>query len=179
MDPILSTLGRVALALLFAGAARHKLRDMARFEAVLGDYQVLPRFAVAIAARAIVAVELILVLALLVPATSEIAALCIAGLLALYSGGIALNLARGRREIDCGCGGPAEQRLGPGILARNTLLIGIALASALPSIPRSLTWIDGLTLIFGVATIALLWQANARLMALALPPLLFRRRTNP
>ena len=38
------------------------------------------------------------------------AAAAAALLLALYAGAIGVNLARGRRDIDCGCGGPASRQ---------------------------------------------------------------------
>ena len=48
-------------------------------------------------------------------------------LLAIYTGAIASNLARGRREIDCGCfASSARVPLSPWLIARNLILIAAA-----------------------------------------------------
>ena len=47
-------------------------------------------------------------------------------LLALYAGAMAVNLARGRRDLDCGCAGPGVRRpVGEGLLIRNGALIAV------------------------------------------------------
>ena len=57
VDPLLTTLVQVSLALLFASTAWHKLRDLSAFEAVFMGYQLMPRLLVPVATRALVAVE--------------------------------------------------------------------------------------------------------------------------
>jgi len=50
-------------------------------------------------------------------------------LLVLYSSAIAINLVRGRRDIECGCGGAATHvPLSGWLLARNAALMATALA---------------------------------------------------
>ena len=50
-------------------------------------------------------------------------------LLVLYSAAIAINLLRGRRDIECGCGGAATHvPLSGWLLARNAALMATALA---------------------------------------------------
>jgi len=179
MDPVLVWSGRLALAVLFGRAAVHKLRDRERFDAVLADYRVLPRAAVKAAARGLVAAELATAAALLLPGAGAAGALGAAGLLAVYSAAIGVNLARGRREIDCGCGGPAERPLGPGLLARNALLMGIAVAAAPGPAPRDFVWIDVLTVALALGTVVLLWHAAGRLATFPFPWLPLRRRMHP
>jgi hypothetical protein len=144
LDPALGLALRGGLALLLAAAAWHKLRDVDAFRTALGGYRLLPEASIAIASLALVATEIATACALLLSSTAGLAA---AALLALYSLAIGVNLARGRREIDCGCFGPAaRQPLSTGLLVRNGALIALALACALPAAPRTLVWVDGLTI---------------------------------
>ena len=131
-----------------------------RFRAALVDYRLLPAGACGAAAVALVGAEALVGVALFVPTLAAVAALAAAGLLGLYSGAIAVNLARGRRAIDCGCMGPAGRReLGWELVARNVALVAGAAMCALPSAPRALVWIDVFTIGAGVLVAALLYAA--------------------
>ena len=166
LDPVVTLAAHAAFALLFAGAARHKLRDHAGFAAVLGAYRVLPAGAAAAAGVAIAALELATAAAWVVPGAGRAAALATVGLLAAYALAIAVNLARGRRTIDCGCGvGGAAQPIGEGLVARNALLALVALATLRPPAPRALGWIDALTAAGVVAVAAGVWTAAHGLAA--------------
>lgn len=159
VDPALQLALRGGLALLLFAAAAHKWADRAAFRAALADYRVLPARAVAASAAALPGLELALGALLLTPA-GEPAAGATAGLLSLYTAGIAWNLARGRRDLDCGCFGPARRRpLSGGLLARNALLVAAAGLAAAPASPRALLWIDAVTVAAGVAVLALLYAA--------------------
>jgi hypothetical protein len=147
LDPVVAGVLRAGLAWLLFAAARHKLRDRAGFRAALAGYGLLPARAVPAAAGLLAAAELAIAGALPFPASGRAAALAAAALLALYAGAMAAALAAGRRGIDCGCAGPAgAATLGPGLVARNLLLVAAALAAALPVAPRPLLWLDALTL---------------------------------
>ena len=62
---------------------------------------------------------------------------------------MAINLLRGRHDIDCGCGGAdASAVLGTGG-AQHRARCGGRLASR-PTLERSMDWIDALTLVLGV-----------------------------
>lgn len=174
IDPLLSDALALGLALLLGAAASHKARDPGAFRALLGEYRLLPRRAVGPTALGLAAAEACLALALVVPSARGAAGPGAAGLLLLYSAAIAINLARGRREIECGCGGPAGRPLGPGLLVRNAMLVAAALLAALPVEARPPVWLDRLTLAFAVAALALAWSA-AGLLAAA-PPRPARRR---
>jgi hypothetical protein len=77
-----------------------------------------------------------------------------------YSAAIAMNLARGRRDIDCGCGGPGGARpLSGGLLARNAALIVLLLLSTLPEGERALVWLDALTATALLVTLVLCYAA--------------------
>jgi hypothetical protein len=167
-DPIVPLVLRGALALLFAAAAAHKLRDRAGFRATLADYRLLPEATLGFAADALVALEAGLAAALLVPASAPAAAVVAAGLLVLYGAAIGANLARGRRHVACGCLGPAaEQPLHAGLLVRNGVLAAAALASSAPASARALGPTDAFTTVAAVATLALLYLAVDGLLAAA------------
>ena len=164
LDPALQAVLRASLALLFGLAAAHKLRAPRAFAEVLADYRLLPAGDPLVFGVALAGTELVLALALCVPALARAAALGAALLIALYALAIAVNLARGREDIDCGCGVGARP-LGAGLLLRNALLVGAALAAALPVSARTLGPTDVLTIAAGTATAALVFAAAHGLAA--------------
>ena len=171
VDPAIDLTVRAALALLFLVAAAHKLRDRAAFRATFAEYRILPEAISALVPLA----ELAVAVLLLVPAASALGEIGAAALLLLYGAAVGVNLARGRRHIDCGCAGPYARRpIGGGIVVRNALLAASALAALLPVSPRPLAWIDALTVSGAVLTLAALYLATDRLMAHA--PALARLR---
>ncbi|HEX2483833.1 MAG TPA: MauE/DoxX family redox-associated membrane protein, partial [Myxococcota bacterium] len=126
LDPAFALALRAALALLFGAAALHKLRDPAAFRTSLEAYGVLPAATAGAGAALVVAAEVAAAAHLVgaAPAQGGPAAaagpLLAAALLAVYGAAIAWNLARGRRELDCGCLGPAgRQPLSGWLVARN------------------------------------------------------------
>jgi hypothetical protein len=171
IDPAAQLALRLALAVLFAAAAVHKLRDRAGFRAVLRDYAILPGGLVGAASLAVPSAEATLAAGLLLPATRVVASLAAAGLLSLYGVAIAMNLARGRRAIDCGCAGPGGPRpLSGGLVARNAALAAAALACAAPVASRPLGWIDAGTVVGALLAVALLYAAADVALANAARP---------
>ncbi len=164
MDPVVDVTLRAALALLLLAAAGHKLRDLPRFRATLADYRLLPHAIVPAAAGLVAGVELAIAAALLVlPRPALVAA---AALLAVYAVAIGINLARGRRHIDCGCAGPAaRQTISGRLVARNVLLATSALAGLAPAHPRPLVWVDALTIVGSTAALAALYATLDRMLA--------------
>lgn len=117
----------LAGALLFARAAAFKLRDVEAFADTLAAYRILPIDLVEPAARVLPALEAACALALLTPWTRSVGEFGAAGLLAVFALAMAVNLTRGRRDIDCGCGDPSRrQPLAWSLVARN-----LAFAAAL------------------------------------------------
>jgi hypothetical protein len=164
MDPTIDLTLRTALGLLFAVAAVHKLRDPGRFVATLAEYRLLPPGLVTAGAAVVVAAELGVVIALVSDRRPGLAAA--AALLVGYA--VAINLARGRRDIDCGCAGPAARRpISATLVIRNLALAALALAGLSPLAARPLLWIDGLTIAAATAALAACWTAADRLLALA------------
>jgi hypothetical protein len=95
-----------------------------------------------------------------------VGALVAALLLLVYALAIAINLARGRRDLDCGCAGPGNRRPVRGMLvARNLLYAAMALVLLLPDSGRSLVWVDATTALAATLTLAALAAGLARLDA--------------
>ena len=166
IDPTISLSLRASLALMFAAAAYHKAIDLPKFRSTLSAYRVLPDQLVASVAGAVVCSESALAIGLVSPGLQPIAATMAIGLLAVYTAAIGINLARGRRDLDCGCGGPnAKQPIGPGLVARNSILLLAAVGAAAPTTSRGLIWLDGVALAGTLVAVTLLWTAANGLLA--------------
>ena len=161
LDPALDVLFRVGLGAIFLGACVHKARNFEHFSAILGEYRILPRRFSGAAARALAAGEGLVALALLVPPLDPLGSLGALGLFTLYSAAIGINLARGRRHIDCGCAGfgQSPQSINPMLLVRNASLAVLALALLAPPALRPLGWVDVVSVTGGLIVSALVWLA--------------------
>ncbi|MBS0377552.1 MAG: methylamine utilization protein MauE [Proteobacteria bacterium] len=168
IDPAIGLLLTGAFALLFATAAFHKFRDLALFSQVVRAYRLLPQ-ALSVAPL-VAAAEALAAAGLLVGTTRPAAALLGAALLLLYAVAIAVNLARGRRELSCGCGGYNERRPIAGwMVARNMVLAVLLAAIALPWSARPPQTVDLLTAGAGVAVAGLLYMSLDRLLGRIMP----------
>ena len=127
LNPIVSWTATLLIACLFASAAWHKLSGLAEFRGALSAYRLLPEWAVGSAAVALVVLETSIALALLV--RFEGASIAAFFLLGAYSAAMLVNLLRGRRWIDCGCGGPG-QPISYALVIRNAVLMGVCLLAA-------------------------------------------------
>jgi hypothetical protein len=158
MDPALHLVLRLGGALLLLGTAFAKLGDLTAFRDAVAEYALLPSRLAGVAASLLLAAEAAAGLVLLAPGPAG--ALGAAALLVLYAAAVAVNLARGRRHIECGCGGPGGRRpLHGALVARNLAVAGLLAATAPPPGPRSLLALDVLTVSAGVAVLALLYAA--------------------
>ena len=167
IDPVIAGALRALLSLLFAAAALHKLADLAAFRIVLHDYHVLPRSLVTAATAIVVGTEVWLAIAFLAPSSSDAAARVAIALLAAYSAGIAINLFRGRRTLECGCAPSAyRQPLSAWLVARNLVLMVVAAATVLPASARQLAWLDAVTFLGTTTVLAAAWISAQRLLAL-------------
>jgi len=176
VDPVISVTLRLLLTLLFASAAWHKLSGLGAFRIVLHDYEVLPPVLVAPATAAVVTAEVGVAAAFPWPASAPAAARVAMVLLAAYGVAIAVNLARGRRTLECGCAPSAyRQPLSEWLLARNVGLIGVCAIALLPEATRPWGGVDWMTVVGAVATGAMTWAAAVRLLALASPAPTVRR----
>lgn len=133
---------RIGLACIFLTAGVGKLRHLMVFEGVLANYRLLPRWAIAPVHVLLPLVEIAVAIAVLTrPALGAPAA----ALLLLFAAAMAVNLRRGRRDIDCGCHQSAlRQRLSWALVWRNGVLALLALAAALPPVRVSASaWLTG------------------------------------
>ncbi|NNE18039.1 MAG: methylamine utilization protein MauE [Myxococcales bacterium] len=164
IDPVIELTLRAILSLLFATAAWHKLSDRARFAASLEAYALLPAGLVSPISLLLPALECALAIGLVYAPSREPAAIASMALLTLYTGAIAANLWRGRRDIDCGCvASSARIPLSPWLVVRNLGLIGAAALLLAPMRIRALLWVDQLTVVTAVLVLCLLWGASQRL----------------
>jgi len=161
IDPVPASVLALALAALWTAAGVHKLRDPGGFADALAAYALLPQRAIDVVARAIPLIEITVAIGLLLRVSREAAALVSTLLLGLYALAIAINLRRGRRELDCGClGFGRRSTISMTLLWRNGALVLASLAAGvLPRRERALDWIDLFTVTVGVAAAALLYAA--------------------
>jgi hypothetical protein len=148
-DPV--TVGTLvgALALVMFAAAWHKFSEPDLFAGALAAYRLLPQAAVPAVARALPFAEVAIGAFALLPATRAAALVALAALMLSYALAIGINLARGRRDIDCGCGGESHP-LSWALVLRNLVLAAAALMASRPTLERSMEWVDAVTLVLGV-----------------------------
>jgi hypothetical protein len=164
MDPVLQFVMRYSLALLWMVALVHKVQDVPRFAATAADYKLVPATFAGSTAFVVIMLECSVMLALLILPLHPAGPLGSAALLTVYGSAIAVNLARGRHDIDCGCIGPhARQKLGGWLVWRNLLLALVSLACLLPVSSRELLWLDNLTTMAAVSVLAGLYVIVSRL----------------
>jgi hypothetical protein len=172
LDPVAVWTARLVLAAVLALAAFAKLRALEEFVGVVHNYRVVPEFLVRPVAYALPALEAAIAIALMVEPTRRAGAIAAAALLAVFAVAMALNLARGRVEIDCGCfAATLRQRISWALVGRNVALMGLA-ALAMPATTgaRALTWLDAVTIVAASSSAVLLYVAFTQLRSMALPP---------
>src|ERR1700733_13407668 len=159
IDPAIGTLLAAAFALLFGSAALHKLLGPGRFAEVLRAYRVVPP-ALTRLAPLVPLLELRGGPGLLAGAARSVAAAAGAALLVTYAAALGVNLARGRRDLTCGCGGPNDRRpIAAWMVWRNLFLAALLAAVCLPWSARPLDASDAITIGAGTAAAALLYMS--------------------
>ncbi len=178
LDPATGYLIVLGGALLFAGAAAHKLSGFGAFTDAFVAYGVLPEAWARRSAWLIPCLELALAAALAAGRGGRAQLGAAIGLLLFYASAVALNLARGRRDLDCGCGSRRNRRpIAAWMVWRNIILAaGLALA-ALPWSQRPLGLVDVLTVAGGLSAAALLYMSIDRLLGDIAPQALAMRVT--
>ena len=170
LDPAIGTLLVLCLATLFASAAVHKLRDPGRFAAVFDSYQLLPLPVRSVAAMLVPLAESAVAAGVLLGPVRIAAAVVGSVLLITYALAIAINLLRGRRDLACGCGGPADRRvIAAWMVWRNLALAGALMVLAPRWRERALVPADFITISGGLATAVLLYTSVGRLLGEVAP----------
>lgn len=134
MAPVLALLSlavSVCTGLIFLAAGVAKLRHRSLLPGVVANYRLLPGLLVAPVAAFLPVVELATGAALLAGMAPALVVAIV--LLLLFAWAMAVNIMRGRRHIDCGCGRPQlRQPLSWGLVARNLLLATLLAPGLLP-----------------------------------------------
>lgn len=139
VDWLVYTTAMGTLAVIFVISVTHKLRDYGRFKASLGAYRLLPVSLIGIAAPALIGMELLAIVAILVP-TGPGASIALA-LLAVYTLAITINLLRGNTSIDCGCGDVPTPISGWLLLRNGALLLLVLPHEPLTASPDAYHWV--------------------------------------
>jgi hypothetical protein len=156
IDPLITLVISVSLALLYFMAARHKMGSPTEFKAQLGAYKLLPEFAVSPMARLLPIVEMAVFVLILIPATQPFAASMSVLLLSTYAVAMAVNMSRGRTDIDCGCGGQ-PQVLSVWLVIRNIVLVVGSCLLLAPASDRALVWADTIILVLMTTALAMVY----------------------
>jgi hypothetical protein len=166
LDPIIQIAVSYAFAVLWLTGAAHKVTSFPAFCATVREYRVLPRVLTLPTATVVIGLELGLGVTLLTLVGPSLALLGSSCLLMLYAAAIGVNLLRGRRDIDCGCMGPGlRQPLSGWLVGRNLALAGAALPAMLSVEPRTLLWVDAISIGATVGILAALYATLNRLVA--------------
>ena len=147
IDPSIALACRVLGALVFLTAVAGKLAHRHELPGVVANYQLVPEWLAETAAWGVIALESLVTLSLAVGLYVQAGAALAVVLLGGFALAMGINLARGRREIDCGCfQSGLRQQLSPGLLVRN-LVLAVALLPLFATTSTSvaaLQWVDGM-----------------------------------
>lgn len=160
-SPEFVTAVRTLTALVFLSAGIAKMRNWTAFEGVVGNYRLLPAFAVRPISYLLPLIEILTGAALLAAAPG--AEWLGAGLLSVFAVAMGINLARGRSQIDCGCFNSAlKQTLRWSLVARNIgMVLLLTAAAGSPATPLNSSLLLGT--MGGIAFFVLFQCANGLL----------------
>jgi hypothetical protein len=150
-----------AFGLMFLLDATDKALHAQRFRDTLSAYELLPAGLTGGVALLIAITEFVTGAALLGRYAVPPAALVGAFLLSLFATAMAVNLGRGRTDLECGCGTAARgQRLQWRLVARNAALAAALLGTALTTeVAARLSVLEVLPAAFGLALVYLALSA--------------------
>lgn len=167
-SPAVSWTAALLVAGIFLPSAASKLRALDELEGIVADYRLLPEALVRPAARALPAAEILAGGLVLVPPLRPLGGALAIGLLLLFAAAMAVNLARGRSEIDCGCYiGRQKERIGWGLVARNLVLVLLALPLLAGGGAAAPGLLDLATILLAAGSLLALYAAYSRLAGLA------------
>ena len=166
LDPAVGLLLTATIALLFGSASVHKLRDLTRFDEIFAAYGVATFVSRLRLSWVVPVLELAVAVGLLFDTTRPFAAGLGVILLLGYAAAIAVNLQRGRRDLACGCGGPNDRSpIAPWMVGRNVAFALMLGCMWVPWTSRPLSFTDAVTVVFGLATLALVYLSIDQLMS--------------
>ena len=162
------TVSMLFFSYLFVTAGYKKRSDSEALRHTIVDYRILPESWAKPVAKLLPVIEILAGIALLVPPLLPFAAIAVCVSLLAYTAAIAINVARGRRDLDCGCAGPgAVQLVSSALLLRNgVLLIPSCYLVLHPSAASVSLGTVGLVLSLAAASLcALIYQAINQLLS--------------
>ena len=166
IDPVLGWMAAAAAAAIFATSGALKFYDLESFRGAVTNYRLIPEWMATPFAWITPVIECAAALGLLLSPIRASGALVLIALLAVFTGAIAINLARGRTDIDCGCFGPAlRQRLSAWLLLRNGVLFVLLAFALMPAGARPMDFLDFATVAMAAATVVVLYAAANYLIA--------------
>ncbi|MEX2517374.1 MAG: MauE/DoxX family redox-associated membrane protein [Gammaproteobacteria bacterium] len=173
VEPMATAFAVTLLVVVFLAASVNKLRSLEIFEGVVYNFRLLPETLVKPVAYSLPFVEMAVAATLIVPATRSYSSWTAVILLGVFTLAVAINLLRGRREIDCGCFSPGhkssdlKQTLSWWLVLRNMVLAGLALwvaaAPAVAPVGTGLEWLLGMV----TAIIVAIFYVTAARLAMA------------
>jgi uncharacterized membrane protein YphA (DoxX/SURF4 family) len=164
LDPAIGLLITASIALLFASAGAHKLRDLKGFDEIFSAYGLMPAMPGVRISWLVPLLEIAIAAGLVITVSRPYAGALAILLLSGYAAAIAVNLKRGHRDLACGCGGPERRTIAAWMVWRNLLMALAAAVVFLPWAHRPLGLTDGLTIAFGLSTIALIYLCTDQLL---------------
>jgi hypothetical protein len=166
IDPQVGAIAIAVGATIFAGSAAMKFAAPAEFQAAVENYRIVPQAVALLTAWSVPLLEMAGAVGLLWAPARAVAGALLLSLLTIFTGAIAINLARGRRQIDCGCFGPVlRQHLSGWLIVRNAALaVVLAVAIGDESI-RPFGAVDYVTIVSAAASLVMLYAAANYLLA--------------
>ncbi len=168
IDPLSARVAQVLLLAVFAGGLLHKLRDWRDFAQALDGYRLIASWAQQPAAFGLISTELAAIVLVALPSTRQLGASLMLALLLLYTGAIAINLARGRTSFDCGCGWGAAasgvSRISGWLIYRNLFVVCAALVVMMPADARVLQRLDMLIIVLAGTAATVIYVFADRLI---------------
>lgn len=166
--PAFHWVGALVLAGIFLPSAVSKLRAMDEVIGIVADYRILPERWTEPFARTLPWGEIAAGVAVLLPPSRPYGAVLALALLLLFALAMAINILRGRTEIDCGCFiGRQKERISWSLVVRNLLLAAVAallVTRPASDVPHLLELVP---IVFGSLALLALYAAFSRLAGLA------------
>ncbi len=161
-----ATIAALMMSCLFVVGGYQKLANPHYFHLVLRDYEVVPESWSGPLARLVPLLELGAGLVVPVSSMREAGLLVIAFLMLIYTAAMALNIYRGRADLDCGCAGPGQvQAVSGWLVVRNAALLAMILFSVFAPQSESLDFLGWSLALFGAVLASLIYHAINQLIA--------------
>ena len=172
MEGSLGDLLAYGVALLLVAGAATKLHDRADFALAVEAYEIVPERLAGRFALAFAILELAAGLLLLPAAGRPYGAVLTVGVVGTATLAVIVNLRRGRRMIDCGCGGVSgRQPISWWLVGRNIGLLALLLAA--PALAP--VGLDLAATLLGAVVFVLMYAATDQLLANGLRQAALRR----